>query len=85
LGYMDWYSANEKCRSIGMRLPTLIELKAAYNVGITKSWQKDVVIYWSSTQVTWFPKVIMYYRFDASYGRDEYCCVSDEGGVRCHR
>ena len=48
-GNMSWEDANEKCKSIGMRLPTLKELKAAYDSGITKSWQNDGRNYWSST------------------------------------
>ena len=47
MGDMNWDSANAKCRSIGMRLPSIDELKAAYNAGITKSWQGNY--YWSST------------------------------------
>jgi hypothetical protein len=49
MGRMDWDSASAKCKSIGMRLPTIDELKAAYNSGITKSWQKDGILCWSST------------------------------------
>jgi hypothetical protein len=32
-----------------MRLPTITELKEAYELGITYSWQKDGFNYWSST------------------------------------
>ena len=49
MGEMNWDEANAKCKSIGMKLPTLGELRAAYNAGITKSWQKDGHHYWSST------------------------------------
>ena len=49
MGDMNWDSANAKCRSIGMRLPTIDELKDAYSAGITKSWQKYGYDYLSST------------------------------------
>jgi hypothetical protein len=48
-GSMDWNSANKKCKSIKMRLPTIEELKEAYKSGITKLWEKDGDEYWSST------------------------------------
>jgi formylglycine-generating enzyme required for sulfatase activity len=49
LGEMVWDDANKKCSSSGMRLPTIAELKEAYDSKITKSWQKDGNGYWSST------------------------------------
>ena len=45
LGRMDFNYANARCRSLGMRLPTIGELKAAYESGLTRSSG----IYWSST------------------------------------
>ncbi len=45
-GRMNWYNAKEKCASIGMRLPTLEEGKAALQAGLTKKW--DVGSYWTS-------------------------------------
>lgn len=38
--------AFEDCANIGMRVPTFEELKAAYNSGLTKSWEKDGCIWW---------------------------------------
>jgi hypothetical protein len=39
-----------KCNEVaGRRLPSIRELKLAYEAGITKSWQKDGYDYWSST------------------------------------
>ena len=32
-----------------MRLPTIDELKVAYNAGVTESWKKDGLMYWSSS------------------------------------
>jgi hypothetical protein len=48
-GAMTWNEANKKCKSLKMQLPTLSELNKAYELGITKSWQKDGYYYWSST------------------------------------
>ena len=50
LGKMNWESASKKCNEVaGRRLPSIRELKLAYEAGITKSWQKDGSYYWSST------------------------------------
>ena len=49
MGSMSWDSADKKCKEIGMRLPTIDELKMAYKAGITESWQNDGYRYWSST------------------------------------
>ena len=48
-GFLTWDDANKKCKSLKMRLPSLDELKKAYESGITKSWLKDGRYYWSST------------------------------------
>lgn len=48
-GFDDFLNAKKKCKSIGMRLPTIEELKSAYRSKITKSWDKDSSYYWSST------------------------------------
>ena len=68
MGEMGWYYANEKCKSLGMRLPTLDELKKAYDAGILKSWQKDGYYYWSSTPYD----AELYYRLDVHNGRTDY-------------
>ena len=49
MGFMTWGTADNKCKEIGMRLPTIDELKMAYKSGIAKSWQNDGYNYWSST------------------------------------
>ncbi|MBK6606304.1 MAG: hypothetical protein IPG24_12695 [Leptospiraceae bacterium] len=46
-GRRPWYDAVEYCASIGARLPTGEELKAAYESGLTKSWEKDGCMYWT--------------------------------------
>ena len=48
-GYLNWSEANSKCKSIGMRLPILEELKVAYRTKIAESWKKNGNLYWSST------------------------------------
>lgn len=49
-GLMKWNDAKTICESIGMRLPTLEELKTEYAAGITKSWETDGFGYWSSSR-----------------------------------
>ncbi len=81
MGLMNWDSANAECRSIGMRLPTLQELKAAYKAGITESWNKDGVNYWSSTPYD----AELYYSLDVYYGNTFSNYRSDNNNVRCRR
>ena len=80
-GIMDWKSADRKCKSIGMRLPTIDELKDAYNEGITKSWQKDGLHYWSSTPYD----ADSYYTLGAGYGSTRGDDRNDDRHVRCRR
>ncbi len=47
-GRKRWRDALEDCANIGMRLPTVEELKAAYNSGLTKQWGKDGCNYWTA-------------------------------------
>jgi hypothetical protein len=81
MGEMEWGLANTKCRSIGMRLPTIDELKAAYNAGITKSWQKDGYHYWSSTPYD----SERYYGLGVSDGSTYYYNRGNSSNVRCRR
>lgn len=46
-GVMNWNDAKARCASLGMRLPTLAEFNAAYDSGVTKSWN-DLSAYWTS-------------------------------------
>jgi hypothetical protein len=48
-GLMNWNNGKAKCASIGMRLPTIEELKAAYTAKVTEPWKADGHGYWSST------------------------------------
>ncbi|MDX1958345.1 MAG: caspase family protein [Leptospiraceae bacterium] len=50
--YSGWEIANQKCLTLEMRLPTIKELRNAYNNRITESWKKETGknFYWSSTK-----------------------------------
>lgn len=47
LGEYDSFAASDKCRSIGMRIPTLKEWKFAYSSGKMKGWEGG--FYWIET------------------------------------
>jgi hypothetical protein len=81
MGRMDWDDARAKCRSIGMRLPTLQELKAAYNAGITESWKNDAIDYWSSTPYD----AQMYYTLIVYDGITHLGASTRYSHVRCRR
>ena len=51
-GQLNWSKANLKCEEIQMRLPTMYELKMAYDSGITDYWRQNGNIYWSSQNST---------------------------------
>lgn len=48
-GAMNLEAAKKKCASIGMRLPTIEELKVANEMKTTEPWEIDGYYYWSST------------------------------------
>jgi hypothetical protein len=48
-GVMQWEDAMAVCSKLGMRLPTISELREAYINGVTETWKKDGFFYWSST------------------------------------
>ena len=81
MGKMNWDDAYEKCKSLGMRLPTLGELEDSYKAGITKSWIEDGDDYWSSTPYD----AERYYNFrvNSGYSRDYRRGVNID--VRCRR
>ena len=80
-GSMNWDSANAKCISIGMRLPTIDELKKAYESGIAKSWLKDGNDYWSSTPY----EAVRYYVLNVYYGFTYNDGRGNNNDVRCRR
>ena len=80
-GEMNWESADKKCKSINMRLPTIYELKDAYSSKITESWLKDGRYYWSSTPYD----AESYYIFDVNDGSTYDNFRRDNRYVRCRR
>jgi hypothetical protein len=80
-GKMDWISADRKCKSISMRLPAFDELKEAYNAGITKSWQKDGRLYWSSTPLYAERYYLLFNVSSGIYDKD----LNQDRDVRCRR
>lgn len=48
-GKMKWEDAMKKCESLGMRLPTIEDLKTAYAAREIDLWEIYGVNYWSST------------------------------------
>ena len=80
-GSLTWDDANKKCKSLKMRLPTIDELRKAYESGITKSWQKDGNRYWSSTPYD----AERYYTLDVYSGDTSYDRRNYTDGVRCRR
>lgn len=49
-GYLDWDKATAKCKNLNMRLPTISEMKSAYNLGDTGAWLNDGHNYWTSEE-----------------------------------
>lgn len=41
MGRMNWLSADAKCKSIGMRLPTVDELEKDFKLDKLKSWENS--------------------------------------------
>lgn len=82
-GKMNWEDAKAQCASIGMRLPTIEELKVAYEAKITDSWENDGdrYLYWSSTP---FGATRAYYFSIYDGGSYDYS-RRGEDSVRCVR
>jgi hypothetical protein len=80
-GSLTWDDADKKCKSLKMRLPTIDELKKAYESGITKSWQKDGDYYWSSTPYDAERYYVLLVYSGGTY--DDYRSISRS--VRCRR
>jgi len=58
MGKMTWTDARDACRKIGMRLPSINEMEAAYRAGATKNWSTEW--HWSSN----------YYDYDGYFCTD---------------
>ena len=80
MGHMNWNAADAKCKSLGMRLPTIEELKVAYSTELTKTWTKDGSYYWSSTPYD----VERYYFLDIESCDTYYGYRNYNNYVRCH-
>jgi hypothetical protein len=48
-GNMNWFDAQAKCKSLGMQLPPIDELRNALSLGEIESWRDNEKSYWSST------------------------------------
>jgi hypothetical protein len=48
-GKYTWEQGANVCKGMGMRLPTLDELKHAYEAKLTKEWKTDGHYYWTET------------------------------------
>lgn len=46
-GAMSWENARTRCEEIGMRIPTKLEIETAFKTKLTKSWNKDAVLFWT--------------------------------------
>ncbi len=82
-GKLSWKGADIKCESIGMRLPTIQELKAAYNTKLTKTWEEKGDSYW-----TYFEHSRGFddaYCFNIIYGEYSLSYKSVYKHVRCVR
>lgn len=75
-GRAEYDSAYEQCKSIGMRLPSIDELKAAYRNGVVSSWDDDV--YWSSTP---YNRKLVYKRQHFGNATWYYGLISDGGST----
>ena len=58
MGEMTWTNARDACKKMGMRLPSINEMEAAYRAGATKNWSKNW--HWSSN----------YYDYDGYFVTD---------------
>ncbi len=56
LGIMNWNEANQKCKKLGMRLPSRSDWLEPYNSDQRKSWRKPngswFSVYWTSEEVS---------------------------------
>jgi hypothetical protein len=81
LGSMNYNEAVTNCAELGMRLPTLEELKTGYTTKITESWKVNGFDYWSST-----PKGDNYsFSFHVEDGSSDVVKNTDKNYVRCIR
>jgi len=84
LGQMNWYDANATCRSMKMKLPVREDLERAYNAGITRGWNQENFLYWTSEESR--AEEAYYFSIFTGNMRDS-CCIpkSEVWNVRCIR
>lgn len=80
LGSMSWEEAKVKCVGLGLKLPTIKELKDAYDAQSMKSWVENTS-YWSSTPAGNGTA----YEILTSIGLKHDNTVTNKSGVRCMR
>ena len=80
-GAMPWDKAKAEAESLGMSLPTIEELKSAYESGITKEWEEDGRWYWTSEEFS----AERAYFFDIGNGCSNGDLKDDSSHVRCIR
>jgi len=78
---MTWVNGNEKCSNLGMRLPTIDELKEAHDTGIWVSWYIHSKYYWSSIP----DDADKYYVLDISDNKAFRFDRTKFVNVRCHQ
>lgn len=54
-GQMSWFEANEKCKEIGMRLPTIAELQLAFRTKEFNNWTVKGKCYWTKDENDYSP------------------------------
>lgn len=82
-GKLSWKSADTKCESLGMRLPTIQELRNAYISRLTKSWDEKGDYYW--TYGFYSRSYEDAYCFNINYGEHSLSYMNVYKHVRCVR
>ncbi len=72
---LNWNDAQKKCNSLGMKLPSLKELRDAQKEGIMKDWKDGY--YWSSTERS------SSYKELNKNGNEDYDSPGYQRNVRC--
>ncbi len=78
----NFEAADKKCNSIGYRLPTDLEMKFAYESGLTKKWGTPSNLFWTSTRIA----DGVYHKLDSAlasnqFAHELYYTFNSENGV----
>lgn len=78
----NFEAADKKCNSIGFRLPTDMEMKFAYESGLTRKWGESKNLFWTSTRIA----DGVYHKLDSSlatnqFANELYYTFNSENGV----